>query len=898
MKIENVMFSNYIYDEQIRDIVPFSSSDLSNEESKIWDSLLPKIKKIIEQLKPQLSKITDENASIILLFLHSKHLSQHNFFEVLPGSTIRKIVSPDKKKQKVFYRYNPVISVAYPDIASLKTENKGELGQKEKSWNNLLYNTFTADPRIKFLDSSIWHRYVPVTSLHDSFATRFKTVLEDIISYYQDGLYYTTAANVTLEFQLRMLKNSFLAKMSERGHSEVVTPFKFHSETQMKRKLRDEMDFLTRIWSGHESLISALKWRLLIVDDQAGNQQSDDEEKTASLKKKKWVISSLPSTKDYKVPDCKVSKQELIERPFVKLFKRLDIENYRKSKFPKLAIDVPPTNKDEEKSFGVIKFALDSMKEKTYDIIFLDYLLGDKSENNPEREYGFNFILDLLEDNRLSRPRLRRDVTGKYWILPISSFPHALPDKIKQLGISHLHEIWHISQGGDPITTPYLFAYNLLRFIKQKIGDFFLYPSALRRFLNQALIHEDPDNDIKWIKYLLQSIKNTNETLKILFNLELDNYSSPFIKSIEKFLANQHEYKSMLSIIQDILSALIENEDEDLTIEKKEILNEKMKELEVIDIAPDFKEVLVPLRNRILIRINENFQKAKERIENVKKTGNNKLRINNLSLTNIPEEIEGCIEVNMINLSVNNLSSLPRYFKNLPILRTLNLSKNKFSIFPTELYNISSLQELDLSNNQITKFDGDELLSKLPKLSYLNLEGNPIPIEKKVACTKKEVKRLCKEMPNKETFDEEEHRDVFISYSRRDENWREYIKKTVEELKQLEVSVFFDEENRISLRGEFMPDYFRDIINHCDYFIPFLSKNYIHSKHCKHELQVAKTRRFNLDRTFILPIRLDTAVIKGIDANTIFDWRLYEQEISPQQLALEIKQKLDLFLNK
>ncbi|NJL77277.1 MAG: hypothetical protein HC892_21905 [Saprospiraceae bacterium] len=130
----------------------------------------------------------------------------------------------------------------------------------------------------------------------------------------------------------------------------------------------------------------------------------------------------------------------------------------------------------------------------------------------------------MLADSRsTASPKLRYDFSGKFWIFPISSFPYALMDKLNQMGISQTHEIWYIAQGADPICTPHLFAYNFYRLLKNRISEYFLYPSAFRVFMNRILAYSN-DKELKWtdtLNFSIESLDKRTKTLLKLFNGQL-----------------------------------------------------------------------------------------------------------------------------------------------------------------------------------------------------------------------------------------------------------------------------------------------------------------------------------------------------------------------------------------
>lgn len=78
----------------------------------------------------------------------------------------------------------------------------------------------------------------------------------------------------------------------------------------------------------------------------------------------------------------------------------------------------------------------------------------------------------------------------------------------------------------------------------------------------------------------------------------------------------------------------------------------------------------------------------------------------------------------ILDLSGNNLSSLPSDITKLKNLTTIILNKNSFTAFPDELSKMPGLVEIRLSDNLISDFPAS--LSKLEKLQILDLSNNKI----------------------------------------------------------------------------------------------------------------------------------------------------------------------------
>jgi hypothetical protein len=68
----------------------------------------------------------------------------------------------------------------------------------------------------------------------------------------------------------------------------------------------------------------------------------------------------------------------------------------------------------------------------------------------------------------------------------------------------------------------------------------------------------------------------------------------------------------------------------------------------------------------------------------------------------IPPELGNLTELQILDLSSNQLSSLPPELGNLASLQTLDLSHNRLSSLPPELGNLANLQTLNLSVNPLS----------------------------------------------------------------------------------------------------------------------------------------------------------------------------------------------------
>ncbi|MFW6247238.1 MAG: hypothetical protein ACOC22_03655 [bacterium] len=177
-------------------------------------------------------------------------------------------------------------------------------------------------------------------------------------------------------------------------------------------------------------------------------------------------------------------------------------------------------SKDKPKSsdvvYNLIWKTLVKLSEKTYDIILLDYLLGDSKRPYVDREYShqlLNIVNNIFKEEAgyggkkidgnisyeeilLYHPdyydkkgkeiktdvkinkiidKIEKVVEGikahkgplnKFWIINISSFQTAFLDKMREQGLGHNNPNWTLSRGGDPVNTPQLFRYGLYRLMR------------------------------------------------------------------------------------------------------------------------------------------------------------------------------------------------------------------------------------------------------------------------------------------------------------------------------------------------------------------------------------------------------------------------------------------------
>ena len=120
--------------------------------------------------------------------------------------------------------------------------------------------------------------------------------------------------------------------------------------------------------------------------------------------------------------------------------------------------------------------------------------------------------------------------------------------------------------------------------------------------------------------------------------------------------------------------------------------------------------------------------------ERIQATKDNKLKKLDLSndfgsrddekLTEIPIQVWELEQLEVLDLSWNQLTTLPESIFQLTNLTQLDLSHNQLTTLPESIFQLTNLTQLDLSYNQLTTLP--EFISQLTNLTQLDLSGNEL----------------------------------------------------------------------------------------------------------------------------------------------------------------------------
>lgn len=673
MKLDSIALSVFFFDKGCK-VTPLKidGGTLQNQNSPYFSSLLTEIRNVLKAfpevyLSTKIPAPYPTNQIYLLLADPQLNLSNPITLQNLADQKPLRWVSvdhprvPGALKTIQSLSYAPVITIGYEDIMFTYSQPRE---MEEQDLEKKRIRDYNMDTRFKFLDSSIWHRYVPSYSENQYiFKQRFSEVLQEIIQYYKDQLYHTNAARAMLEFQLRMMRESYIFPVGERNHSKAVTPFKFHSETQMK----EMAEHLMKDYFIGNNLHESVKWRFLLIDDYANTGISSDNHRQIAL-----------------------SKRALIEQ----LLEGLEIDS----------IEYPEAygeNDSEAASKDIVSKCLDKLQgEKRYDILLLDYLLGGISGKEEEREYGFEFLQLLQLDSQGDAPKYKRGPFMRHWIFPISSFPFALYDKMRQLGIDNYFHLWHLSGGGDPITTPHLFRYYLLNFMKQQVEEVFLGDETLARYLSIYSHESDP---ITWAEIIEKRLGNIKSKILIIDGIES---TSKFAESVSGLMENG--YREFIDKLKDLIGALYKGLDQNIEYENFKKNWELLKiDYSVPDqgskTASSFSKTISLIEGKLKSTIFQPLEKAKARIQAFDK---GRLNLSGLNLLEFPIHLipdEKREKITNLDLKNNRIAAIPKSIKTLKSLSKLNLEGNRLSSLITELTELN-LDHLNIKSNRFEEW--------------------------------------------------------------------------------------------------------------------------------------------------------------------------------------------------
>lgn len=381
-----------------------------------------------------------------------------------------------------------------------------------------------------FVDSSIWNYYVPIEVTDNRYNfQRFEQAIKEISENALNRLYDFPISKEFADFNARLLQVSYIRSFDNnphKGHTNFISPFLFHSEWKMKKRIKEgnvsnESDVSYKY-------LTLCKWRILLVDDYANKPLlKDDYDNNKDLNpygKLKIIINDINKIRKHNIAWCTPFPDGISERDATQstdIHLQWNYENTACNSETNIYIVYVQT-KDE---------AWMIMKHFRFDFVLLDYLLGDGGDVN-QREYTYELLDKIREEydnvqrnNKLSIPEKRIALSwiaplNKLYFMYISAFVPAISERLQEQGLIRDTPYWHIARGACPTNTPYLFLYYLYRLMEKRYNEMSLGKESgmsghtLVDFLNNIF-----DDDFKKVKYRASKYFNTLLNLRNKYDI-------------------------------------------------------------------------------------------------------------------------------------------------------------------------------------------------------------------------------------------------------------------------------------------------------------------------------------------------------------------------------------------
>lgn len=170
------------------------------------------------------------------------------------------------------------------------------------------------------------------------------------------------------------------------------------------------------------------------------------------------------------------------------------------------------------------------------------------------------------------------------------------------------------------------------------------------------------------------------------------------------------------------------------------------------------------------------------------------LNLNGNFLKTLPIQIFSLSNLEKLLIANNEIKELPSDVHMLSKLRFINISSNNLNTFPLQILKINSLERLWLNNMTIDNIPIDEIKDKLPKLKGLYFYGHKIyqpkniyqPLFDTKGNSLKTLELISFKTPDKSINSRQlnlkmKHK-IFVSYSHKDEKYREEVETSLKSL--------------------------------------------------------------------------------------------------------------------
>jgi len=413
------------------------------------------------------------------------------------------------------------------------------------------------------IDSNIWNYYVPIAinKKDDQFEfdyTVFNRAIEEIGHHSAQGHYKLDIACEYANLNARLACGSFIESKSK-GHGNDISPFLFHSERYMK-------DLVEKKTKGcidkSKSILDELKeyqWRFLLVDDYAWKSM-DKTQRTDDL-----VVQ-------------KNSKLDILSDTISRMGFNVQSVIYSNGEAKKYKSVISPDNKGNDtvhieiwgvesinEAFAAFEWTDENKNSQKYDIILLDYLLGEHSTEDSfgrangyyesNREYGYQLLkrIKVGEDDEKRKiyndiPIIEEGPVGQQFFMFISAFTTAVGERLRSEGLHRNEEKWYIAEGACPTNTPCLFQYYLARIMQRRLKqtsiDGLSYASIINQ-LSYIFTNDEEDSDKRITSVRQRAYDKYKDILGLhydYFTLKKDESKSRLVESFMKDKVNMDAF--------------------------------------------------------------------------------------------------------------------------------------------------------------------------------------------------------------------------------------------------------------------------------------------------------------------------------------------------------------------
>ena len=249
-----------------------------------------------------------------------------------------------------------------------------------------------------------------------------------------------------------------------------------------------------------------------------------------------------------------------------------------------------------------------------------------------------------------------------------------------------------MSGGGDPITTPELFCYNLLDFIKQQISEFYLTKESVLELLEN---YSGIESGKLWRELVLNAFDRLELRRMILENDE--HNGSLFAQQMLSFIRNNYEHnqfvRQLKSIIENIADIPYFKIDDTL-----KSINPTQESKELSDQTILAISILLKERSAMFFQTEAFFERC---LISAGQNTASKIEFDSRRLRWLPDNINHQLpeSVTFLRLSNNDLTILPANITECKNLTKLDLSYNSLKALPKGLNNLDKLEYLDLTGN-------------------------------------------------------------------------------------------------------------------------------------------------------------------------------------------------------